>query len=137
MQEAEVMAKERVFSRLLVATLAVALLASCGGGGEASSGAAGETSPPADTGGTGVATLSWSAPIENIDGSSVTNLAGYRIYHGTNPNALHSMIQVSNPGITLYVMDGLASGVHYFAISAYNAVGMEGNRSAVASKTIH
>jgi hypothetical protein len=34
-------------------------------------------------------------------------------------------------------MDGLASGVHYFAISAYNAVGMEGNRSAVASKTIH
>ena len=131
------MTKERALNRLLVTVLSGALLASCGGGGDVPAGAAGENSPPANGGGTGTATLSWSAPIENIDGSSVTNLAGYRIYHGTSPNALYSMVQVSNPGITLYVLDSLSSGTHYFAISAYNAVGVESNRSAVASKTIH
>ena len=82
------------------------------------------------------ATLSWSAPTENVDGSSVTNLSGYRIYHGTSANNLNSMIQVSNPGISTYVLDNLASGTHYFAISAYNSAGVESDRSAVASKTI-
>jgi hypothetical protein len=130
------MTKERVLSVLPAVVLSGALLVSCGGG-DAPADATGEGSSAAGTGGTGTATLSWSAPIENVDGSSVTNLAGYRIYHGTNPNALQSTVQVSNPGITLYVMDGLSAGTHYFAVSAYNAVGIEGNRSAVASKKIH
>ena len=46
------------------------------------------------------------------------------------------MIQVSNPGITLYVVESLASGTHYFAISAYNTAGVEGERSAIGSKSI-
>jgi hypothetical protein len=46
------------------------------------------------------------------------------------------MIQVSNPGITLYVVDNLAAGTHYFAVTAYNTAGAESDRSAVGSKTI-
>jgi hypothetical protein len=71
-----------------------------------------------------------------MDGSAVTNLAGYRIYHGTAANSLDKMIQVSNPGVTTYVVDALPAGTHYFSITAYNSAGVESDRSAVASKTI-
>ncbi|MBM4220223.1 MAG: hypothetical protein FJ171_11500 [Gammaproteobacteria bacterium] len=36
----------------------------------------------------GAATLSWYPPTTNSDGSALTNLAGYRIYYGRNPNDL-------------------------------------------------
>jgi hypothetical protein len=118
-------------STWMLAVLAGALLASCGGE-QTQSSAPGNT----PSGGTGAATLSWTSPTQNTDGSAVSNLAGYRIYHGTSANALNDMIQVSNPGITLYVVDSLPAGAHYFAITAYNTSGAESDRSAVASKTI-
>jgi hypothetical protein len=34
--------------------------------------------------GVGQATLSWTAPDENTDGTPLINLAGYRIYYGTS-----------------------------------------------------
>ena len=37
----------------------------------------------------GSATLSWMPPTENADGSALTDLAGYRIYYGRNPNTLN------------------------------------------------
>jgi hypothetical protein len=43
---------------------------------------------------------------------------------------------LSNPAIRSHVFTGLPSGTHYFAMSAYTASGVEGERSAVASKTI-
>ena len=85
---------------------------------------------------TGTATLRWSAPTSNTDGSALTDLAGYRIYHGTSASALNDVTPISNPGISTYVFDTLASGTHYFAISAVNAAGAESARSSVGSKTI-
>jgi hypothetical protein len=120
---------------VLAAVLAGALLAGCGGA-QTQATASGNNAAPVTPGATGVATLSWASPTQNTDGSAVANLAGYRIYHGTSANALDSMIQVSNPGITLYVVDSLASGTHYFAVTAYNTSGAESDRSAVASKKI-
>jgi hypothetical protein len=35
----------------------------------------------------GSATLSWAAPTENMDGTPLTNLAGYQIYYGTSAAA--------------------------------------------------
>ncbi len=85
---------------------------------------------------TGSATLTWVAPTENTDGSALTDLAGYRLYHGTSVNALHDVVQV--PGATpgSYTFQQLASGTHYFAIAAYNAAGTESSMSAVGSKVI-
>jgi hypothetical protein len=84
----------------------------------------------------GSATLSWSAPTQNTDGSAISNLAGYRIYYGTSAGSMGTMIQVSNPGISTYVVDNLQTGTWYFAVSAYNSAGVEGGRSTVGSKAI-
>ncbi len=84
----------------------------------------------------GAATLSWSAPVQNTDGSSITDLSGYKIYYGSDPGSLGTTIQISNSGITTYVVDNLQSGTYYFAVTAYNAAGAESDRSAVGSKSI-
>ncbi|HEV7631789.1 MAG TPA: putative Ig domain-containing protein, partial [Steroidobacteraceae bacterium] len=84
----------------------------------------------------GSATLSWTPPTQNTDGSALGNLAGYRIYYGTDPNALSSTIQVTNAGLTTYVIGNLGAGTHYFAIAAYSTDGVESAKSAVGSKTI-
>lgn len=85
---------------------------------------------------TGTATLSWSAPTQNTDGSALTDLAGYRVYHGTSPDALNDVVQLSTAGATTYSFSQLATGTHYFAVSAYTASGVESALSGVGSKTI-
>ncbi|MEP7311956.1 MAG: fibronectin type III domain-containing protein [Pseudomonadota bacterium] len=85
---------------------------------------------------TGSATLSWTPPTLNEDGSSLNNLAGYKIYFGTDPNSLSQSVQITNPGLTIYVMANLAAGTTYFAMSSYNTAGTESARSLVGSKTI-
>ena len=86
--------------------------------------------------GVGAATLSWQPPTQNTDGSTVTKLAGYRIYHGTDPANLSSTIQVSNAGLTAYTVANLGSGTHYFGISAFTLDGHESDMSSIGSMTI-
>jgi len=82
----------------------------------------------------GSATLSWAAPTQNTDGSSLTDLAGYRVYYGTSADALTQVIDVSN--VTTYVVNGLSSGTYYFAVAAYSTAGTESALSETATKTI-
>jgi hypothetical protein len=82
------------------------------------------------------AELSWTPPTQNTDGSSLSNLAGYRIAYGTNPNALTQSVQVSNVGITRYTIDNLSPGTYYFAVRAYTSNGTESANSTVASKVV-
>ena len=92
---------------------------------------------PSATGtGSGSATLVWSPPTENTNGSMLTNLAGYRIYFGSSASALTEVIDVKSAGITSYVVDKLVSGTYYFALSAYNATGVESAMQLVGNKTI-
>ena len=85
---------------------------------------------------TGSATVAWTPPLQNTNGSTITNLAGYMIAYGTNSKSLTSTIKVANAGLTRYVIDGLAAGTYYFAVSAYNSSGMTSSLSGLASKTI-
>lgn len=85
---------------------------------------------------TGSATLSWTPPTTNADGSTLTNLAGYRIYWGTSQGDYSSSVTVNNPGLSSYVVDNLLPGTYYFAVSARNSAGVEGGMSNTASKTI-
>jgi len=85
---------------------------------------------------TGSATLSWNPPTTNTDGSSLANLAGYKIYYGSSATALTQSIQITNPGLTTYVVSNLGPGTTYFAIAAYSSTGVESQQSAVGSKTI-
>jgi hypothetical protein len=84
----------------------------------------------------GFAMLSWMPPTENSDGSTLTNLAGYRIYYGRNRYDLQRLVVVDNPGLTSYMIENLSPAVWYFAMTSINAEGVESSRSAVVSKTI-
>jgi Fibronectin type III domain len=90
------------------------------------------TAPPS----TGSATLSWTPPTENDDGTPITGLAGYHIYYGTSASALTTTVTVSDATDTSYVVGGLAPGTYYFAVVAYNTAGMDSTDSNVVSKTI-
>jgi hypothetical protein len=87
---------------------------------------------------TGTATLSWVAPVTRIDGSplSLSELKGYRIYYGTNPESLELLVDLSDPTAVEHVVEGLGEGTHYFAVSAYDSSDIEGEMSVVRSKTI-
>lgn len=84
----------------------------------------------------GGATLTWTPPTQNTDGTSLTNLAGYRIAYGTTSTALTSTIQVANPGLSSYTVTNLAPGTYYFAVRAYSSSGTESNNSNVQTKTV-
>ena len=79
--------------------------------------------------GLGIATLSWQAPTQYEDGSPLNNLAGYKIRYGSLIGSNSTVIDVNNPSITTYVVDGLAPGTYYFATSAYTADGTESRLS--------
>jgi Putative Ig domain len=84
----------------------------------------------------GSATVSWTPPTQNTNGSSLTNLAGYRIYYGTSANAMNQTVQVSNAGTSRYVVQNLWPATWYFCVRAYTSTGVESAPSATASKTV-
>jgi len=86
--------------------------------------------------GSGSATLSWTPPTRNTDGTTLTNLAGYRIYYGTSASSLSRTVQIANPGIATYVVGNLSPATWYFSVRSYTTNGVESPASHVASKTI-
>jgi len=85
---------------------------------------------------TGSAMLNWRAPTQNTDGSTLIDLAGFRILYGSSPGALTRSIDIANPGVGTYVVQNLTSGQWYFTVRGYNASGIESGNSNVGSKTI-
>jgi hypothetical protein len=85
---------------------------------------------------TGSALLSWTPPTTNTDGSPLTNLAGYKIYWGTQQGTYPNSATLNNPGLATYVVEGLAPGTYFFVATAVNTLGAESSFSGVASKTI-
>jgi hypothetical protein len=63
----------------------------------------------------GTISLAWDA--------STSTVSGYRIYYGTNPNSLTTIVDVGNQ--TSYAVSGLTNGVTYhFVVHAYTAQGV-------------
>ncbi len=85
---------------------------------------------------TGTATLSWNAPAVNTDGSALTDLTGYWVYHGTSPTALGERVHVDGASTTTYTFSSLVAGTHYFGVSAHNGTGAESGMSSVGTKTV-
>jgi hypothetical protein len=85
----------------------------------------------------GTATLSWTPPTMNTDGSALTNLGGYRIYYGTSASALNQTIQLNGTGLTTYVISNLSPATYYFAVTAINAVSAESDKSNIVSKVVY
>lgn len=86
---------------------------------------------------TGSATVSWTAPTANSDGSPLTDLDSYRIQYGRASDELNQSANVTNPGLTSFPIENLSSGTWYFAVVAINSKGTESLLSNIASKTIN
>lgn len=84
----------------------------------------------------GSATISWVPPTQNTDGTPLTDLAGYRIHYGTSLSALNQVVEISNPGLTSYMIQNLSPATWYFSLRAYSSDGAESAPSNTASKTI-
>ncbi len=82
-------------------------------------------------------TLSWTAPTQNEDGSTLTDLAGYKIFYGTSPGNYSEEIRIDNPSVTVYVVDNLTPDTYYFAAKAFNAAGVDSRYSGEAVKIVN
>ncbi len=85
---------------------------------------------------TGDATLSWTVPTTNTDGTPLTDLAGVLIYYGPSASDLTQVLEVSDPSKTSYTIGNLAAGTWYFAASVYTTGGEESALSSIVSKSI-
>ena len=88
------------------------------------------------SGSTGSVTISWLPPTENVNGSALTNLAGYRIYYGTSEASLTKVVNITNPGLATYVLSNLSAATWYFALTSVNSSGAESPRTAVMSHVV-
>src|SRR5688500_14224925 len=52
--------------------------------------------------GSGSATLSWTPPTSNSDGSTLTNLSGYLVRYGRTASNLDQSVSLDNPSINRY-----------------------------------
>lgn len=102
---------------------------------------------PGDT----TATVRWTAPTTNTDGSALAKcasssstgpcLAKFHVYRaacaGFPTNACSpEMTPTTSPNATSHQFTGLSPGVHYFGVEAVNGDGVPSVMSNVASKTI-
>jgi hypothetical protein len=81
-------------------------------------------------------TLNWSPPLQNTDGSSLTNLTGYRIVYGKSAGSLTNTVNVPTVGVTSYTIEDLAAGTWYFSIESLNSAGTVSAPTNVVSATI-
>lgn len=118
------------------ATAANILVSVSSGGQSAALPAFNITVQPAPVAVAGTATLGWSPPTKNIDGSPLTNLAGYVVHYGTSSAALNSKLSVASPNATGAEITGLSPGYWVFAVSAINTANVESPISPIVGKTI-
>lgn len=85
---------------------------------------------------TGSATLSWTAPAVNTDGSILNDLAGYYVEYGNSASALTQTVDITGAANTNTTINNLSAGTYYFAVVAYSSLGTESAPSPTVSKTI-
>lgn len=86
---------------------------------------------PADT----TATLNWTAPTTNTDGTPLTDLAGFNVYSGLSAATMKLLVQVKSPTTLTYQSLNQPAGVNYYYVTAYNTAGVESAKSATVNKT--
>ena len=85
----------------------------------------------------GSAKLSWVPPTEKVDGTPLTDLAGFRIRYGQSSASMDQVLEIASPVITSAMVENLAAGTWYFAIKAYTSANVESDLSNLAQKTIN
>jgi Bacterial Ig domain/Fibronectin type III domain len=83
----------------------------------------------------GQAQLAWNAPTTNTDGTTLTNLAGYKLRYWQTNSGTPQNLDVGNQ--TSYTLTGLVDGATYsFVVNAYNTSGIISSDSNVLTVTV-
>jgi len=87
----------------------------------------------------GAATLDWSAPTTNADGSFLNDLAGYRVYQSLTSRAQSTEgLAMTDVGLarTLTVTNLAHNTRYFFSVTAYDINNNESTYSAEVSKLV-
>jgi hypothetical protein len=85
---------------------------------------------------TGSATVNWTPPTTNTDGTPLTNLAAFRVYYGTSSSSLTRVREVNDISSSSTSISALSPATWYFKVRAVNANQVESADSNVSSKVI-
>ncbi|MGB9701066.1 MAG: fibronectin type III domain-containing protein [Thermodesulfobacteriota bacterium] len=102
----------------------IAALSACGGSGGG------------EGGGSSSLTLAWDKPETNADGTPLTDLAGYVVYYGFEPDfyfhqeKIIGKQEVSETSITIR---NLYPGTYYFVVTAFDKYGYESEPATLYS----
>ena len=77
------------------------------------------------------ATLDWSTPTTNDDGTPLNDLAGFTLNYGQQDGVYPYTVDVPDPLAISHTVDELVPGTYYFVAKAYNAVGASSDPSNV------
>lgn len=86
--------------------------------------------------GNGTATVNWTKPTKNTDGTNLTDLTGFKVVYGNSASALNQTKTVTGASATSTSIGSLGAGTWYFAVRAVNGQNVESANSNVGSKTI-
>jgi hypothetical protein len=86
--------------------------------------------------GLGSVTLSWTAPTQNTDGTTLTDLDGYKLYWGTTPGSHPNSVTIDNESVTSYVVENLVPGTYEFVATSFSTSGVEGRYSAPDTRVV-
>jgi hypothetical protein len=81
------------------------------------------------------ASLSWEAPTQNVDGTLLTNLAGFRVHWGNASRTYTNTVTFNDPATLDYFVE-LSPNTYFFAVTAFASDGGESAFSGEVSKTI-
>lgn len=82
---------------------------------------------------TGSLTLAWLPPTNNVDGSPLNDLAGYRLKWGTQSGDHPNVIEIDEPEISRFVIENLVPGEYFILLSAIDTSNNESTASNEAS----
>jgi hypothetical protein len=88
------------------------------------------------TWGSGSARVSWVAPTQNTDGTTLANLAGFRVYYSTSNTSFSTSTLVNDTTSRTTTINALPAGTWYFMVRVLNSGQVESGNSNVASKAV-
>jgi hypothetical protein len=88
-------------------------------------------------GGSGSVALAWTPPTQNDDGSTLTDLSGYKIHYGTESGNYTETVDVDNAGLSRFELSSLPQGQLYIAMTAVNASGAQSAFSPEVAVTVN
>jgi hypothetical protein len=84
----------------------------------------------------GRAELTWTRPTKNEDGSTLSDLAGYKVRYGLSASSLTQVVDVAGAAVTSASIEGLSTGTWYFSIASYTSAGVESSSTGTVYVTL-